>query len=258
MYFYSKSRYFSVAKALSRNKFESFHRFFLLNDNSVIDKSDKIYKIRSLIDYLNKVSQECISPLGKNVSVDEAMEPCYGRHHMKQFIKGKPIRFGFKFWCLCTFNGYLVKFDVYTGAGDKVEGKSFGSSVTEKLCIDFLEQGSTIFLDNYFTSIPLLETVSANRLYCVGTVRSDRVEKAPLKDLKKENRGSHHTIHDSVCNITFTRCQDSGQVTVTSNVGQTKGFCKNWSKKDKSVIQIDQPSIVHLYNKGMGGVDRFD
>nr|CAI5857883.1 unnamed protein product [Callosobruchus analis] len=168
------------------------------------------------------------------------MEPYYGRHHMKQFIKGKPIRFGFRFWCLCTFDGYLVKFDVYTGAGDKVEGKLLGSSVTEKLCVDFLEQGSTIFLGNYFTSIPLLETLSANRLYCV------------------ENRGSYHTIHDSISNITLTRWHDSSQVTVISNVEdktlyQTKGSCKRWSKKDKSVIQVDQPSLVHLYNKGMGG-----
>nr|CAI5857884.1 unnamed protein product [Callosobruchus analis] len=57
-----------VTNALSRNKFESIHRFFHLNDNSVIDKSDKIYKIRPLIDRLNKVSQKSISPLGKNVS----------------------------------------------------------------------------------------------------------------------------------------------------------------------------------------------
>nr|CAI5829211.1 unnamed protein product [Callosobruchus analis] len=49
-----------VTNALSRNKFESIRRFFHLNDNSVIDKSDKIYKIRPLIDHLNKVSQECI------------------------------------------------------------------------------------------------------------------------------------------------------------------------------------------------------
>ncbi|CAH1967391.1 unnamed protein product [Acanthoscelides obtectus] len=93
-------------------------------------------------------------------------------------------------------------------------------------------QNCTIFLDNYFTSIPLLETLTANKLYCVGTVRSDRVEKAPLKDLKKENRDN--TLY------------------------QTKGSCKRWSMKDKSAIQVDQPSLVHLYNKGMGGVDRFD
>nr|CAH7768426.1 unnamed protein product [Callosobruchus chinensis] len=175
-----------VTNAFSRNKFESIHRFFHLNDNSVIDKSDKIYKIRPLIDHLNKVSQECISPLGKYVSVDEAMEPYYGRHHMKQFIKGKPIRFGFKLWCLCTFDGYLVKFDVYTGAGDKVEGKSLGSSVTEKLCLSFLEQGSTIFLDNFFTSITLLETLSANRFYCVGPVLKNNQKTRQLSAKIKE------------------------------------------------------------------------
>lgn len=183
---------------------------------------------------------------------------------MKQFIRGKPIRFGFKFWCLCTYGGYLIKFDAYTGKGDKIEGKTLGSSVTEKMCLPLLQEQSVIFIDNYFTSISLLETLTANRLFCVGTIRSDRIEKAPLKHLKKEARGSHYAIHEiTYNNISLTRWHDNSQVTVISNivdegVYKTKGSCKRWSKKDKSSIQVEQPSIINLYNKGMGGVDRFD
>ena len=42
----------------------------------------------------------------------------YGRHHMKQFIRGKPIRFGFKMWAHCSERGNLHSFEFYTGRHD--------------------------------------------------------------------------------------------------------------------------------------------
>ena len=40
------------------------------------------------------------------LSIDESMMPYYGSHSCKMFIKGKPIRFGYKLWCLCESDGY--------------------------------------------------------------------------------------------------------------------------------------------------------
>ena len=40
----------------------------------------------------------------------------YGKHECKQFIRGKPIRFRFKAWCLNEANGYLVNLELYLGA----------------------------------------------------------------------------------------------------------------------------------------------
>ena len=77
-------------------------------------------------------------------SLDEAMEPYFGYHGIKQFIRGKPISYGFKFSCLTRSDGVLVKFYPYTGAGDKIAGKTLGSSVTEKLCLQFVPVGSCI------------------------------------------------------------------------------------------------------------------
>jgi len=38
-----------------------------------------------------------------------------GRHGCKQFLRGKPIRFGYKNWCLNSPNGYLITFELYQG-----------------------------------------------------------------------------------------------------------------------------------------------
>nr|XP_054919882.1 piggyBac transposable element-derived protein 3-like isoform X1 [Dermacentor andersoni] len=51
----------------------------------------------------------------RHMSYDESMIEYYGRHGCKQFIRGKPIRFGYKVWCLNAKNGYLVHFKVYQG-----------------------------------------------------------------------------------------------------------------------------------------------
>ncbi|GFV96560.1 piggyBac transposable element-derived protein 2 [Trichonephila clavipes] len=51
----------------------------------------------------------------KHLSVDEMMIRYYGHHYFKQYIKGKPIRFGYKMWALCGNNGYCSNFDLYCG-----------------------------------------------------------------------------------------------------------------------------------------------
>ncbi|RZB41560.1 DDE Tnp 1 7 domain containing protein, partial [Asbolus verrucosus] len=39
----------------------------------------------------------------------------FSRHSVKQFIRGKPIRYGYKMWCLCEPNGYLIQYMLYQG-----------------------------------------------------------------------------------------------------------------------------------------------
>lgn len=252
-----------VSNSISRNRFEMIHRFLHFNDNSKMDKDNKVYKVQTLIDRVNKVSQDLFQPKGKNFSLDEAMEPYYGPHSMKQFIRGKPIRYGFKFWCLTTTDGYLLKFSPYCGAGDKKDGISLGTSVTENLCLGFIPPKSTIYLDNFFNSLPLLNSLKIYDINCIGTIREDRVEKAPLQNLKKCDRGSFHVLKDKNSAVTLVRWNDNSQVTIATNVEEanislSKGSCRRWSRKEKSVVSVAQPTVINMYNQGMGGVDLFD
>ena len=75
-----------------------------------LDDEDRMSKIRPLISHMNEKFQELAKPLAQKLSIDEAMEPYYGHHPSKQFIQGKPVRFGYKIWCLTTCTGYLVKY----------------------------------------------------------------------------------------------------------------------------------------------------
>ena len=70
-----------------------------------IDPKDKVFKVRPILDHFNKKFGAFFMPLCNTYSLDEAMEPYYGHHSMKQFIREKPIRYGFKFWCLTSPEG---------------------------------------------------------------------------------------------------------------------------------------------------------
>lgn len=254
-----------ASNAMPRNRFREIHRYFHLNDNLNIDPSDKVYKVRPLLDHLNEKFRKLAQPFGNSFSLDEAMEPYFGHHFMKQFIKGKPIRYGYKIWCLTRASGFLVRFIVYTGAKDQAENvpkQPLGSRVVREMCVNFLPAGSRIFVDNFFNSLSLLGDLKEVNLNCVGTIRSDRIEKAPLKDLKKEARGSYDALADSQAGLTLVRWRDNSDVTVATNMSvegvQGLSSCKRWSKNVKKEVVYPMPTIVNEYNKHMGGVDMFD
>ena len=100
---------------MSSNRFEKIHQYLHFHGSMNIDPKDKVFKVRPTLDHFNKKFGAFFMPLCNTYSLDEAMEPYYDHHSMKQFIRGKPIRYGFKFWCLTSPEGYMVKFHPYTG-----------------------------------------------------------------------------------------------------------------------------------------------
>lgn len=80
-----------------------------------LDNNDKLSKVRP---YLDMLRDNCLdfAIWEKESSIDECMIPYYGRHSLKQFTRGKPIRFGYKVWCHNFRLGYLINFEVYQGA----------------------------------------------------------------------------------------------------------------------------------------------
>ena len=87
-----------IAQSMRRNKFEAILQNLHFADNTKID-SDRYYKIRPLFIELNK-SFKLLAPTS-SLSIDESMIKYYGKQSTKQFIRGKPIRFGFKLLVIC-------------------------------------------------------------------------------------------------------------------------------------------------------------
>ncbi|KRX12036.1 PiggyBac transposable element-derived protein 3 [Trichinella nelsoni] len=51
--------------------------------------------------------------------IDEGMVPYFGHHSCKMFIRGKPIRFGYKIWTMSSTNGYPYALKIYAGRNER-------------------------------------------------------------------------------------------------------------------------------------------
>ena len=115
----------------------------ILHFNHIEDKNDRAFKIRSLMDAVNKSFKEFIPP-SDEYSIDESMIKYFGRHPAKQFIRSKPIRFGFKMWTLCSATGACHRLELYLGASSfQKSPDGLGASVVMELSKD-ISQGSTL------------------------------------------------------------------------------------------------------------------
>lgn len=103
-----------VYETMRRERFSTIMRFIHFADNNFVPQGDKMWKLRPLITKVKRNFMRYFEP-SQNLSFDESMIKYCGKHGCKQFIRGKPIRFGFKAWCLSTTDGYLILFDVYQG-----------------------------------------------------------------------------------------------------------------------------------------------
>lgn len=105
-----------VSQALSR-QYMDIKRNLHLADNTTVHTCDQFYKLRRYMQLLNEIFSK-FGVFSHSLRVDEQMIPYFGRHSCKMYMRGKPVRFGFKAWCLCSAGGYLYKFIPYAGRDD--------------------------------------------------------------------------------------------------------------------------------------------
>ena len=84
-----------VKKTMARNQFSELIRFTYFTQFVTPDPSDRFWKVRLLFDQLNKSAKLYVMH-PEHVSVDEAIVKYFGPHPLKQFMRGKPHRFGYK------------------------------------------------------------------------------------------------------------------------------------------------------------------
>lgn len=123
-----------------------------------------MWKLRPLMDKLRANFIKNFVP-EQHLNFDESIVKYFGRHPSKLFIRGKPIRFGYKVWCLNAVSEYLVNFDVYQGnnpRGNTFYENGFGKCVAPLINMidDFSPDVSKLpfrfYFDNLFTGFNIL------------------------------------------------------------------------------------------------------
>lgn len=239
-----------ITEAISRDKFEYILTNIHVKDNETVDKSDRFSKVRPLFTYLNKKFIEK-SPLDEMQCVDEAMVPYFGRHGCKQFVHGKPIRYGYKLWVGATRLGFVSWFEPYQGASTNISKTYNDYGVGPAVVLEYADvlrkkwpdKKFHIYFDNFFTTIPLVEKITEMGLHATGTFRENRISNNPLiesKTLKKQNRGTYDYAKITDQNIIIVKWNDNNLVSLCSNFAGVNPIhnAKRFSRKENKNVQV--------------------
>lgn len=262
-----------VSESMRRDRFRQIIKYLHCADNTHPSLTDKIWKLRPLMDKLKSKFIKNWVP-EQHLDYDESMVKYYGRHSCKQFIRGKPVRFGYKMWCLNSASGYLVNFDMYQGKNPRGNIKyenDFGKcaapliTMIDELPEDTKKLNLKFYFDNLFTGLNLLFHLKQRGYDGTGTIRENRIPKTcilPQKSVmsKTKKRGDIMSAVDKEDGIILVKWVDNNIVTAASTCHGVNPISqvKRYSQAGKKIIQIPQPRIICEYNRCMGGTDLMD
>lgn len=269
----------SVAHVMPEYRWKQIKRYFHLVDNTKLvpagsEKYDPLVKVRLVYECLQERFR-IHWKLGQFVSLDESMTAWKGRSRFKQYIRSKPIRWGFKFFCLADpISGYFKEFILYTGK--KTVEKKYGlctDAVLELVKKSNLENSNVVIVaDNYYTSPLLLALLASKGCGFIGTCQLTR-KHVPVQLVKfSERPGSivRGAYKSAVVNLSR----------VSSSLPNVPMYCVSWydtraanflatagglmqstvtrRKRNGNEEEVPAPVLVKMYNRTMGGVDRAD
>lgn len=256
-----------VKNAMSRNAYLELKSIIHFQDNSKANenKNDKSFKISPLFQMINTNFRKW-GIFHAHLSIDEMIVRYYGHHSLKQFIKGKPIRFGYKLWALCGEDGFCYNFSLYCGKdlSQTVHVEPLGTRVvTNMLSVVENPESYFIYFDNFFSSHALFHMLNEMGFRATGTIRENRTKKCPMKsskELEKEERGSYDYQFDEKNEILMVKWNDNKCVSLGSNFDTVEPLAsaQRWNKAKMARAPIPQPRIIYNYNRYMGGVDQHD
>ena len=244
-----------VKRQFTRDRFADLTRCLHFVNNDDCDPEDRLGKLGRVIRILGDACSSVYKPR-KNVSIDESLWAYQGRHYARQYNPSKRARYGMKVYRLCASEGpaagYTCAFRVYMGA-DRSD-----LPVSTKVVLDLLheaamlDQGYTVYLDNWYSSPTLYHMLQQRKTLAVGTVRPNR--KWMPKDLKAKQRGDvdHRSTATGMMALQW---KDKKVVTMLSTCNTPEMV--ELPPNRQGVVRI-KPACVQQYNTYMGGVDTSD
>ncbi|RFU29044.1 hypothetical protein B7463_g7284, partial [Scytalidium lignicola] len=279
---------------MSLVRFQQIHRFLHISDatgdvlagrtglTGISNPNNDIwwYKLEPLASSLRQSFMQYYEP-SSTMSVDELMVRCFGRSIHTYKMPSKPISQGYKLFGVAD-HGYLYNFIWSSKAQSiievfwKPELTKTGSLVRE-LALSLLRHHITIYMDNYFSSIPLFEKLRKCQFRAVGTTRPHaqlpQVFKV-LKDKFKKELQWNTLLAKVVDNTLCLAWQDNNIVLALTNihtVDTTETFrdkvrrrpaktsTSAWQARapfgNQPTKELAIPVVIDDYNCYIGGVD---
>ena len=134
---------------MSRASFRrNINRHIHFADNLYLEQGNKIAKVAPVYTSVNATLAK-FGAFHEDLSIDESMVPYFGRHSAKMFIRGKPIRFGYKLWSLCGSDGYPSHLQVYKGKEATSSKEPLGTRVVNHM-VEVVRENSDVAKHHFF------------------------------------------------------------------------------------------------------------
>lgn len=214
-----------IRKVMSRDKFLRILRFLHFsdeNDEKINGKDiDATYMIQPVIDMLLLRFQSAYRP-GRNIVVNESVMLWKDRLPFLQY--NKRATFGLKTFVLVECEtGYVYNLKLYSGQLlRELNSKPLGASgsIVLHLTEHLLQQGRTLFLNNYHSSPALYEMLHKNGTNVCGIVRLKRKEMpcygTIARDINRLEKGQMLVRYNEV--VAFCAWKDKKLVSTLTTV----------------------------------------
>lgn len=236
---------------MSVNRFEDIRSYMRFDDRATREarraEMGKLAPIKHVFDLFIKNLCAPYEP-SKALTLDEQQYGFCGNCPVLQFNALKPEKYGIRIYWICdALNGYALNGKIYSGKESGVVTHGLATAVTKELASMFYNTGRVLTMDNFFTSLPLVEFLFDQNLSVVGTVRNNK------RDLPNEfkERGKR-ALYSSA--FAFRP-----KAMVVSYVGKAKKVVNVLSSHHNSALVHSgkkfKPEIIQYYNKTKIGVD---
>lgn len=255
---------------MSRNRFQILLNCLHFADNTKIVNGDRLGKIQPLLDSLLRNFQTVFTP-GCDVVIDETLVPWRGRLIFRQYIPNKAHKYGIKLFKLCSTEGYTYNISIYSGKSkDGTRTVGLAKSVCTKLMEKLLNEGRTLYVDNFYTSYELAKLFLAQKTHVVGTLRSKK-KNMPKEVMDKSLRPGEVYAREDQHGIVVMKWRDKRDVRLLTTKHNAdieerqeadeeleSGPSTRDADQRKRRKVVKKPIAIVDYNKGKCGIDISD
>ncbi|KAF7685756.1 PiggyBac transposable element-derived protein 4 [Cucumispora dikerogammari] len=240
-------------RTMKRDRFSLLLKFLHFSDSNVAPQDDKLYKLREICDIIRRRIQEVYIP-EKEISIDESMVLWRGRLMFRQYIPGKKHKYGVKLYELCDRNGYVWNASIYCGKEDRIAGVGHSEAVVKDLIDPLLDKGYHLYVDNFYTGIPLAKDLMEHNTHVCGTLRRNR--KFLPKNVVTAKLTKGQVVKKRSGQITLLKWKEKRDVLMLTTMHT--GHVVQSTKLNRKGELIHKPNCIMDYNKYICGVDRAD
>ena len=242
----------------------------------ILKQADPFWPVQDLERALNVTFAARMQP-GQFLDIDEQCIPWKGRHKCRCYNKSKPVKRHFKVFSLNnSSNGYQEQFYLYRGKAEERPADVSATAYPAEVLLQnvkYQNQNHILFTDNWFTSFEQLTICMKYGMHMVGTVQKKRrgvpfswkpahgVQQIRVRGEFLSMKSVFFASEELIEDVYYTTWMDRKPVALLHTFPTKSGTCTRMIKTKNDGWQRQEytrPTIIPVYNKGMGGTDSGD